>query len=244
MAVKPRRSQYEKGISELRSMILNGDFAPQERLSETMLAELLEISRTPLRQAIDRLLEEGLLERRPSGGTMVARITMQDIVDAIELRGVLEGTAARFAAERGISTAKIAEGNEILGELDEAVFSGSSPDFSCYVPLNLDFHIFLSKISGSSIMEREVDRAYRLPVASPTAFLGGQELIPDFQASLRRAQRQHRAIFDAIVLREGTRAQALTIEHARLARENLEYITKENPKLAEHVPGLALIEAA
>ena len=72
MAVKPRRSQYEKGISELRSMILNGDFAPQERLSETMLAELLEISRTPLRQAIDRLLEEGLLERRPSGGTMVA----------------------------------------------------------------------------------------------------------------------------------------------------------------------------
>ena len=99
MAIKPRRSQYEKGISELRSMILNGNFAPQERLSETMLAELLDISRTPLRQAIDRLLEEGLLERRASGGTMVARITMQDIVDAIELRGVLEGTAARFAAE-------------------------------------------------------------------------------------------------------------------------------------------------
>ncbi len=241
---KRRRSQFDKGLGELRSLVLGGDFAPHDRLSETALAERLGISRTPLRQAIDRLVEEGMLERLPSGGCRVARFTMQDIVDAIELRGVLEGMAVRLAAERGVSAEMMEECREVLSELSDAVFKPDTPDFSRYVPLNQHFHELMARLCGSSLIERELERACRLPVASPTAFLGGQELIPDFQESLRRAHRQHLNIFDAIVNREGTRAESLAREHARLARVNLEYITNENPKLAERIPGLALVDAA
>ena len=241
---KGRRSQFDKGLGALRTLVLEGDFAPHDRLSETMLADRLGISRTPLRQAIDRLVEEGLLERLQSGGCRVAKFTMADIVDSIELRGVLEGMAVRLAAERGVSDAMADECRRVLDALSEAVFTPETPDFSRYVPLNQEFHDLMGQLCGSSIVERELSRAYRLPVASPTAFLGGQELIPDFQESLRRAQRQHMNIFEAIMNGEGTRAEALAREHARLARVNLAYIANEKPKLAERIPGLSLVDAA
>ena len=68
-------------------------------------------------------------------------------------------------------------------------------------------------------------------------------MIPDFQQSLTRAQRQHRELLSAIRDREGARAEALAREHARLARENLEYLMRGDPGLADKVPGLALVSA-
>lgn len=235
-----RNAQFVRALIELRSLILNGTFDAGHRLAETSLADRLGLSRTPLRQAMDRLVDEGLLERIETGGCRVARFTMADIMDAIELRGVLEGTAARLAAERGIVPDLGARMNDVLNELDRAV----APDrlnFSEYVRLNAEFHDLLARLAGSTIVAREVDRASRLPAASPTAFLQGQELIPDFRATLRRAQLQHRSIFGAIEAREGARAEALTREHARLARSNLKYVIQETPGLAEQVPGLALV---
>jgi GntR family transcriptional regulator of vanillate catabolism len=83
-----------------------------------------------------------------------------------------------------------------------------------------------------------------LPLASPSAFLSDQALIPDFQDSLRYAQRQHRAIIEAIVNREGARAEALTREHARLALINFNYLTEAQPKLSKDVPGLSLVASS
>ena len=203
------------------------------------MAEQLGLSRTPLRQAMDRLVDEGLLERIPTGGCRVAQFSLGDIYDAIELRGVLEGTAARLAAERGADPALATRMEDTLGKLDIAV-SGEL-DFVAYVTLNAEFHDLLSRLAGSSIVAREVKRANRLPAASPTAFMQGQELIPDFRESLTRAQRQHREIFASVMNREGARAEALTREHARLARTNLQYIMQEQPDLAGRVPGLALV---
>jgi GntR family transcriptional regulator of vanillate catabolism len=189
---------------------------------------------------VPHTVDEGLLERIETGGCRVASFTLDDIKDAIELRGVLEGTAARLAAERGMVPEIGAQMEKTLDLLDEAV----RPDhlnFRAYVRLNEQFHDCLARLAGSAIVAREVDRASRLPAASPTAFLQGQELIPDFRASLRRAQLQHRMIFEAIKAREGSRAEALAREHARLALNNLSYVTVEAPGLAEQVPGLALI---
>lgn len=235
-----RNAQFVRALMDLRSLILKGTYKSGCRLAETALAERLGLSRTPLRQAMDRLVDEGLLERIETGGCRVASFTLDDIKDAIELRGVLEGTAARLAAERGMVPEIGAQMEEALDLLDEAV----RPDhlnFRSYVRLNEQFHDCLARLAGSAIVSREVDRASRLPAASPTAFLQGQELIPDFRASLQRAQLQHRKIFEAITAREGSRAEALAREHARLALNNLSYVTVEAPGLAEQVPGLALI---
>ena len=236
-----RTSQFTRALIELRALILGGAFASNDRLPETALAERLNLSRTPLRQAMDRLVEEGLLDRIETGGCRVASFSMDDIIDAIELRGVLEGTAARLAAERGADPEGVARCRLVLDGLDRAVSGRTGLNFRAYVSLNEEFHDLIANLSGSSIVAREVARASRLPVASPSAFLRGQELIPDFQASLRRAQHQHRTIFEAILAREGARAEALAREHARLARTNLEYVMREKPDLAERVPGLALV---
>ena len=234
-----RTAQFSRALIELRSLVLDGSFPAGQRLPETALAERLGLSRTPLRQAMDRLVDEGLLERAETGGCRVARFSMDDIRDAIELRGVLEGTAARLAAERGARPQLAREMAQVLDALDIAV--AGTLDFRAYVGLNDRFHDLLARLAGSAVVAREVERANRLPAASPGAFMQGQEMIPDFRESLRRAQHQHRAIFDAIRDREGARAEALAREHARLARSNLEYVMREAPGLAGKVPGLALI---
>ena len=238
---KTRRSQFDKGLGALRSLVLSGDFAPHDRLSETVLAERLGISRTPLRQAIDRLVAEGMLERLATGGCRVARFTMQEIEDAIELRGVIEGMAVRLAAERGISPILADECRKVLDALTDAVFTPEVPDFSRYLPLNQQFHELMARLCGSPLIRRELQRAYQLPVVTPTAFLGGQESMPEFQDSIRRAHHQHLGIFDAILNREGTRAEGLAREHARLARENLAHLTDTNPEVAMRIPGIALV---
>src|SRR4029453_5941781 len=93
-------SQKGRALLLLREMILRGDFQPGERLSELSLVARLSISRTPIRLALERLAHEGLLEASASGGFIARAFTIEDVWDAIEVRGVLEGTAARLAAER------------------------------------------------------------------------------------------------------------------------------------------------
>ena len=90
-------------------------------------------------------------------------------------------------------------------------------------------------------LERELERIGKLPLASPSAFLEGQEDLPAFRKSLTFAQRQHRAIFEAIVAREGARAEALCREHARLARENLSLVMADESLPREKIPGLSLV---
>ena len=85
----------------------------------------------------------------------------------------------------------------------------SNIDFARYVELNAAFHTWLSRAASSVIIERELERISKLPLASPSAFLEGQEQIPAFRKSLTFAKRQHRAIFEAIEAREGARAEAL-----------------------------------
>lgn len=225
----------------LRALVLRGEFAANSRLSEPVLSKRLGISRTPLRQALSQLVEEGLLERIETGGCRVVSFTMQDVIDAIEIRGVIEGTAARLAAERGPAEEFVGEVRDVLARLDEAVSPPGEIDFESYVHFNARFHNLIALLSASSVIAREVERASRLPLASPSAFLKGQELVPDFQASLRYAQTQHRAIFEAIENRQGARAEALAREHASLARKNLEFVTQAKPDLIHRVPGLALV---
>ena len=241
MAGNERVSQFEKALLDLRAQILNGRFEANSRLAETALAAHLGISRTPLRQAMDRLVDEGLLERTETGRCRVASFTMDDIIDAIEMRGVIEGTAARLAAERGADPALVAECRRVLAALDLATARDDAVDVRAYMRLNARFHELIGALSGSRVVQREVERASRLPLASPSAFLQGQEVVAAFLHSLPRAQLQHHDILDAILSREGARAEALAREHARLARENLKYAMQAGPEVAARVPGLTLV---
>lgn len=243
MGESDRITQVEKAIIGLRGLVMSGEFDPGERLPEVALAERLEISRTPLRQAMDRLVSEGLLERIATGGCRVASFEFADLIDAIELRGVIEGTAARLAAERGVAPELMEKARVVVAEIDGVVGDVATIDLDHYARLNADLHALLAEMSGSNLIRRELERINLLPMASPSAFLGVQESVPDFYASLSRAQNQHHAILDAIEAREGSRAEALLREHARLARRNLNFLKDADPIVATRVPGMLLVAA-
>ncbi|MGO7204461.1 GntR family transcriptional regulator, partial [Rhizobium ruizarguesonis] len=118
------RQQTLKALQGLRDIVLKGEVEAGERLSEVALSTRLDVSRTPLRTALQRLEQEGLVEAIASGGFAVRRFSRNDVIDAIELRGVLEGTAARLAAERGAPSAGLRQLAGVVAALDAVVAPG------------------------------------------------------------------------------------------------------------------------
>ncbi|WP_339855800.1 GntR family transcriptional regulator [uncultured Nisaea sp.] len=237
------QSQSERALFGIRELLFSGVFEPGARLSEPAIAERLQLSRTPVRAALARLEQEGAVDAIPSGGFAVRKFATDDILDAIELRGVLEGTAARLAAERGISPAQIMAFRTLLSEIDALLqATGNDLDHDAYTACNAAFHALVRESCGSSVIAREIDRLTALPFASPNALLMVQRDLPEFHGSLVLAQSQHRAIVNAIELREGSRAEALAREHARLARRNLE-VAMNDDRIKARYPALTLVTA-
>jgi GntR family transcriptional regulator, vanillate catabolism transcriptional regulator len=111
-------SQSQRTYGVLREMILRGAFRPGERLSELPLAARLGASRTPIRLALERLGQEGLIEALRGAGFTMKTYSMTDIYDAIELRGVIEGIAARLAGDRARNPAGLEALAECAREID------------------------------------------------------------------------------------------------------------------------------
>lgn len=236
-----RAAQSQRALMGVRDLIVSGEIRAGSRLSELALVERLGISRTPLRAALARLGQEGLVEAIPSGGYAVRSFTREEVIDAIELRGTLEGLALRLAAERGVAPARMGELLRLLDGIDGALRgSVEEMDFDRYVDLNAAFHEKLWGLASQTI-RREIERVTSLPFASPSAFLDKQANVEAFRRSLYGAQTQHRAMVEAINLREGSRAEALAREHARLARQNLEFVLDQDRSLIRRVPALSLV---
>ncbi len=236
-----RAMQSQRALMGVRDLVISGGIRAGSRLSEVALAEKLGISRTPLRAALARLEQEGLVEAIPSGGYAVRSFTREDVIDAIELRGVLEGTALRLAAERGVAPARMGELHRLLAELDLTQKGEvEEMNFDAYVDLNAAFHEKLWSLASQTI-SREIERVTSLPFASPSAFLDKQADVMAFRRSLYGAQAQHRAMVNAIELREGARAESLAREHARLARQNLEFVLDQDRSLIRRVSALSLV---
>jgi GntR family transcriptional regulator of vanillate catabolism len=235
-------SQTVKAQLRLRQLIVGGELRPAQRIAELALVERLGVSRTPIRAALVRLQEEGLLDALPGGGFVVKGFSEDDIHDALELRGTLEGLAARLAAERGASAVLVAEARDCLERIDELLAAPELSDasFSGYVEHNGRLHDLLAEMSGSALVRRQLERVKTLPFASPNGFVFATALSPRSRDSLVVTQAQHRAVIDAIVRREGARAEALMREHARSAHQNLVEALQSH-KTLQRIPGASLI---
>jgi GntR family transcriptional regulator of vanillate catabolism len=233
-------SQTTKAILGLRELLLGGAFKPRERVPELRLVEELGVSRTPLRIALMTLAHEGFLETLPGGGFVVREFTRADIDDAIELRGVLEGTAARLAAERLESVDELETLRACCRELDAIVRDPSMEAFMGYLRLNEEFHVGFHELAKSPQVMRALENALALPFAPPSALLMVHAALPESWEIFLVAQYQHHALLDAIARREGARADAIAREHARIARQNLD-VALENRELFDRVPGSTLM---
>jgi len=241
-------SQTGRTLLNLRGMLLRGDFQPGERLSELPLVARLGVSRTPIRLALDRLAHEGLLEASPTGGFVVRAFTIEDVWDAIETRGVLEGAAARFAAERLEHDSELAQLRQIRDEMD-AMIRLDDPDnfaepdidsFARYLDLNEQFHSEIVTLSKSSMLRRALERVNSVPFASPSALVYVRAKLPRAPQIFAISHEHHSAIVESIEQRHGTRAEALAREHSRMTRRNVEFALSDTSILND-VPGASLI---
>lgn len=238
-----RNSQSTQALLRLRELILSGEFPAGSRMSELPLVERLGVSRTPLRLALANLEHEGLLEPLPAGGYAVREFTQKDIGDAIDLRGVLEGTAVRYAAERGVNGRQLGAMKECLDELDEVVHQADYESFVRYLDLNLRLHGLFLRAARSQVLERALEAVVSLPFAAPSALVLAQAELPESREILIIAQSHHRAMVEAIEHREGARAEGIGREHARIAKRNLD-IVLANREVLEQVPGASLIRVS
>ena len=213
-------SQTTKATLGLRELLLSGAFKPRERVPELRLVEELGVSRTPLRIALVTLEHEGLLETLPGGGFVVREFTRTDIDDAIELRGVLEGTAARFAAERLDSEDELEPLREVCDELDLVVRNPSMETFIEYHRLNEEFHQALRDLAKSPQLERELEHVLALPFGPPSALLmvGTRRCRSRGRSCSSPSISTRRSSMRSVGARAGARTRSPASTHASRAR--------------------------
>ncbi|WP_299604166.1 GntR family transcriptional regulator [uncultured Tateyamaria sp.] len=125
-------SQGETAYAQLLAAIRTGEFAPGDRLRETDVADRLNLSRTPVREALRRLEADGIVEHRPRLGAVIRQLSHAELVELYEMRIVLERTAAEMAAKHA-AAAEI----DALSDLNSAMSKGSPAEAAA---LNQDFH--------------------------------------------------------------------------------------------------------
>ncbi|MCT9117885.1 GntR family transcriptional regulator [Cupriavidus gilardii] len=218
-------SQIERVTMELRRRILAGELQAGERIREVQFSGELSVSRTPLRLALGELEKEGLLERLPTRGFRVRQVTLDEVAMAIDVRGTLEGMAARLLAEQGVTREVLEELQACVDEgrllVEQALLGHDTPvDTARWAAMNARFHRALVEGAANPALASALDHIARTPMAGPGA-LGAAGVQPSLElAFVQRAQFDHEDVVRAIVAHEGARAEALMREHARRSRDN------------------------
>lgn len=202
--------------ARIRAAIVEGRYAPGERLIELKLADELQISRTPIREALRRLEADGLVIIERNRGAMVRPMTLAEVVDLYELRARLEGYAAELAAERATDTqrAGLVEAAERFSELRADPRIGGAEGVHLLSEANRVLHDSILAAAHhdrlGSLLARTVD--------IPLVFRAFSRFGP---TERERSDLFHHLIVGAIVAGEPQRAARLMAEHISLGRDAL-----------------------
>lgn len=210
-------------IDRLREMILEGQLLPGERVTEAGIAERLGVSRTPVRNVLPVLASEGLLSPVGRRGYAVSDFSNQESMEALELRALLEGYAARLLARRGASEALLKRLKDCLIAGDK-LLTGRRVETSQYGPygaMNAQFHNLIVEGAESAILSSFLDRTNRFAFVHPGQIVFDKYSPEQAFDLLFNAHGQHHAIFDAIVSRDGARAEEIFREHAVGQRKSM-----------------------
>jgi GntR family transcriptional regulator of vanillate catabolism len=216
-------TQLTRATIRIREMILRGRLKPGQRVAEAMLGELLRMSRTPIRQALPVLAKEGLLVESDTRGYIVRTFTQAEILDAIDLRGVIEGLAARRVAERGPSRELLRELRECL-EVGDQIFKKRhmvESDEAAYGEMNGRFHALIVAEAGSSVFSQALARNAGVPFASPEALAFDATDLEKMYDALYFAHRQHHCMVDALEGNQSARVEAVMREHVNTVKQSI-----------------------
>jgi len=201
----------------LRSAILAGDFAPGERLREVILSERLQVSRTPIRAALQALAGEGLLVHIPNRGYHVREYSVDDIVQAYEIRAALEGLTARRAAQLGMEEAERTIMERALRDGDTLFEKGSldAEDRSTYGAINDAVHSAVHSAAKSRMLKDLLRTTHQVAPSSHRNVIAF-----DFN-DVRRRHDDHHRIYEAILCRDGGRAEMIMRDHVESIKVQL-----------------------
>lgn len=143
-----KNSLGQEATTLLRQMLLDGRFDDSERLVEDRIASELGISRTPLREALHRLAQEGLLEKRRAGGYALRKLNPVEVEDAINIRSMLESHAAELAASRATPQ----QVYDLRHNLEKFSTANEAQDMPRLVELNTEFHALLRQAAHSPLL--------------------------------------------------------------------------------------------
>ncbi len=216
-------TQLARATVSIREMILRGRLAGGQRVAEAMLAEVLGMSRTPIRQALPLLAREGLLVESGTRGYVVRTFTRADILDAIDVRGLLEGFAARRIAERGATATMLAQLRDCLQEGDRIFAKGHlvESDEAAYGAMNGRFHALIIEAAASSVTSIAIERMASVPFAAAAAIAFDATDLKAMFDALWIAHQQHYAIFDALQGGQATRVEFLMREHVNTVKSSI-----------------------
>ncbi|TCT09435.1 GntR family transcriptional regulator [Paralcaligenes ureilyticus] len=225
-------AQTDRVVSELRAMMVSGELQPGERIIELQFAARLNVSRTPLRLALAELEKEGLLERLASRGFRVRAFSVDDIADAVDVRGVLEGMAARLIAERGASDTWMLQMRAVVDEgrnlLEQAIKNPQATvNALAWGKINGRFHQLLVDETHNRALIAALQNNNKTPLAGPAALMLPMVPSPLETSFVLRAQSDHEDLLRAIICREASRAENIMREHAYRSRENKRQLINE-----------------
>lgn len=201
-------SKTEKVYDLLVESIITQRFPPGERLVERSLAERFGVSKTPVREALNRLKKEGLVEGTPYSGFFVARISAEDMEEIYELREVLEGLAARNATKK-INEKQIRQLNSIIQSFEDCV---REKDVKRYSSFDLEFHNLLAAISKNGRLTQIMQ-----PLRNQTRILMSTSVI--LPGRVETSLKEHKKIMNAVIARKPDLAEQFTREHIRNVRK-------------------------
>ncbi|GAA4126613.1 GntR family transcriptional regulator [Actinomadura keratinilytica] len=195
----------------VRQMILSGEAAAGSRLGEAELAESLGLSRTPVREALQRLGSDGLVEVLPHRGARVVRWSRADLEEIFELRALLEPYAAARAARRRPGEAVLADLHRLCAQMERAAADG---DLAEVARLNSRFHAALIEASGNRRLPAMLTSVMHAPLILGTFRRYGAD-------ALARSMNHHRELVAAVAAGDPAWAESVMRSHIRAAAAEL-----------------------
>jgi len=204
----PRAGLHEQVAQRLRQMLVEGRIAPGAKLNERELCELLQVSRTPLREAIKMLAAEGLVELLPNRGAIAAQLTETDVLNTFEVIAGLEAQSGELAAQR-ITDAELAEIQAMHFEMMAAY---TRRDLSTYYSINARIHAAINAAAKNPVLTAVYDQVNaRLQALRFRSNQDGEKW--------QRAMKEHEKMIHALAARDPAAMRETLLAHLRNKRD-------------------------
>ena len=220
LEIKPRPVIREVVYEYLRNKILTGTIRSGERLSEGKLAQSINTSRTPVREALHKLEMESLIKSNPRSGYTVVNITSAEVQEICEIRAVLETLAAEWASAR-ISAEELTRLKEIVEETNKKI---QEKDAHAVVTLDTEFHDLICRASRSRRIE-EISQTLRDHMLR---FRMQALHLPDVA---RRSNEGHSRIVEAIEAKDNEQISEAVRFHLERTKKDVTRVIKEKPPI-------------